>query len=76
MYTYKIPKTRHNYLKNMHIYRCFRYERDKLTLDDSPDFFVVQCLQDELERNKIDVEIDVKRKQNNFFHHQHAHAAA
>jgi len=45
-------------------------------LDDSPDFFVVQCLQDELERNKIDVEIDVKRKRNNFFRHQHAHAAA
>jgi plasmid maintenance system antidote protein VapI len=31
-------------------------------LDDSPDFFVVQCLQDELDRYKINVSLDVKHK--------------
>jgi transcriptional regulator with XRE-family HTH domain len=42
-------------------------------LQDSPDYFVVRCLQDELERNKIDVILDIKRIKHKSTH-QHANA--
>ena len=43
-------------------------------LQDSPDYFVVRCLQDDLERNKIDVTLDIKHiKHRNI--QQHAHTA-
>jgi transcriptional regulator with XRE-family HTH domain len=31
-------------------------------LGDSPEYFVIRCLQDELERNKIDVQLDIKHR--------------
>jgi plasmid maintenance system antidote protein VapI len=39
-------------------------------LGDSPDYFVVQCLQDELKRNKINVRLEIKQ----IGSYQHAHA--
>jgi len=33
-------------------------------LGDSPEYFVIQCLQDELERNKINVRLYVKHASN------------
>lgn len=43
-------------------------------LGDSPDFFVLQCLEDELERNKIDVKIKLDVEPGKHYRRQHAHA--
>jgi plasmid maintenance system antidote protein VapI len=31
-------------------------------LGDSPEYFVIRCLQEELDRNKIDVRLDIKHE--------------
>ena len=36
-------------------------------LEDSPEYFVVRCLQDELERNKIDVKLTINNKKNIYY---------
>lgn len=38
-------------------------------LGDSPEYFVIQCLQDELERNEINITLNVKH----LHAHKHAH---
>lgn len=50
------PKTAEEFAKN---------------LGDSTEYFVVRCLQDELERNKIDVKLEIKNRN---ACHQHAQA--
>lgn len=51
------PKTAEEFAKN---------------LGDSPEYFVVRCLQDELERSKIDVKLDIKH--GSIYHHMHSYA--
>lgn len=41
-------------------------------LGDSPEFFVIQCLQDELDRNKINIKLSVVKRGR--AHHQRAYA--
>jgi transcriptional regulator with XRE-family HTH domain len=39
-------------------------------LGDSPEYFVIKCLQDELDRNKIEVRLNIKHENS----HRYAHA--